>query len=57
MGASITIHLLATSQKESEIKHHLKMLNCSQLDLEMALIRRDIQTYVRVTLAEDEYFR
>jgi len=51
------VHLLATSQNESEIKRRLELLNCSQLDLEMALIRRDVQTYVRATLAEDEYLR
>ena len=51
------VHLLATSQKESEIKHHLQLLNCSQLDVEMPLIRRDIQTYVCAKLAEDECLR
>ena len=51
------VHLLATSQKESEINRRLELLKCSQLDLDMALIRRDIQTYVRAKLAEDESFR
>ena len=32
------VHLLATSQKESEIKFCLELLNCNQLNLQMALI-------------------
>ena len=50
------VHLLATSQKEPEIERRLESLNCSHLDLEMALIDQDIQIYVRAMLAGDESF-
>jgi len=51
------VHLLTTSQKESEIKRRFELLNCSQLELEMALISPDIQIHVRAMLAEDESLR
>ena len=51
------VHLLVTSQEESEIKRRLELLNCSQFDLKMAVIRRDIEAYVRAKLAEDENLR
>ena len=51
------VHLLATSQREQEIERRLESLNCSYLDLGMALIGQDIQIYVCAMLAGDESFR
>ena len=50
------IHLLVTSQKQLEIEHHLESLSCSQLDLGITLIGRDIRTYVCDILAKDKSF-